>query len=348
MDKMTTTLTKAQIRGNGVLDPGAQNRFGSWNRILIYYCSSDEWLGTKSSTVHASTNGVSADFLIHLKGSRIIDAVFDTLRRGPRQRAARVPGATTNANALPDLDNATDVLLGGSSAGGSGVRFNADRIGAILEARNPSVNYKAALDAIFIPTQDTRDYAHSALCAKDPVQCSYTTSQQDSWQRVDQDLYGLRGDESCLSWHAAHGGDLWRCGDGTHVVINHVTTPMFVRQDLQDSSLGPTYVEGGFGTMTDFGKAVEKQLRDLATINTTAEEGSVRNGGTAMATPGAFGPQCTNHESFKDDAAFFDVKINGLSFHDVLWNWWSGAPPASVIRTFLPPGGAVAGCPPAD
>jgi hypothetical protein len=71
----------------------------------------------------------------------------------------------------------------------------------------------------------------------------------------------------------------------------------------------------------------------------------VRNGGAALATPGAYGPQCTDHESLKDDAAFFQVKISGLSYHDVAWNWWSGAQPQSVIRTFTPPGGAVAGCP---
>lgn len=347
MDKMTTTLAKAGIRGNGVFNPRPDNRFASWNRVLIFYCSSDEWQGTKSSTVHASANGISADFLIHFKGSRIVDAVIETLQRNYRRRASAAPGAA--ANALPDLDNATHVLLAGTSAGGAGIRNTADRVGAMLKKTNPSVVYKAAIDAEFVPAQDQRDYAHSTACQNDPAQCSYASSKQKEWTETELGLWGTRGDESCLTWHAAHEpGTDWRCSDGTHVVVHHVTTPLYVRQDLQDESLSQKYVENGFGSLADFGRITEQQLRDLALLNTTAEEGSVLNGGTPLATPGAFGPQCTNHESFKDDAAFFDVKVNGLSFHDTLWNWFTGAQPSVAIRTFQPPGGAVAGCPPPD
>jgi hypothetical protein len=32
MDKMSSSLSKPQIRGNGFLSPGAQNKFGTWNR----------------------------------------------------------------------------------------------------------------------------------------------------------------------------------------------------------------------------------------------------------------------------------------------------------------------------
>jgi len=347
MDKMTTTLTKPLIQGNGVLDPRAENRFGSWNRVMIFYCSSDEWHGTKTSAVHASANGVNADFTIHFKGSRIVDAVIATLQRNYPRRAAAPPGTT--GNALPDLDNATHVLFAGSSAGGAGVRNNADRLSAALKSKNPSLVFKAAIDADFVPSQEQRDYAHSTACKTDPAQCSYTTSKQKEWTETEQGLWGVRGDESCLSWHAAHEpGTDWRCADGTHVMVHHVTSPMYVREDLQDESLGPKYVDNGFGTMADFGRIVEQQLRDLALLNTTAEEGSVRAGGTPLATPGAFGPQCTDHESFKDDTAFFDVKVNGVSFHDTLWNWYSGGQPQVAIRTFQPPGGAVAGCPPPD
>jgi hypothetical protein len=103
-------------------------------------------------------------------------------------------------------------------------------------------------------------------------------------------------------------------------------------------------VELGFGTPTDFGTTVERQLRDLSLLNTTAEEGSVRSGGPALATPGAFGPQCTDHESLANDEAFFDVRMNGLTYADTLWNWWSGAQPSVLIHAFSGPGPAP-GCP---
>ena len=80
MDKMTSTLSKPFIRGNGILDPGAQNRFGTWNRVLVYYCSSDLWSGTKTSTQHATSGASGVDYGINFKGVRILDAVIEALR----------------------------------------------------------------------------------------------------------------------------------------------------------------------------------------------------------------------------------------------------------------------------
>jgi hypothetical protein len=345
MDKMTSTLTKAGIRGNGILDPGAHNQFGTWNRVLLFYCSSDLWSGTSSSTQHAVSGASGVDYVIYYKGARIVDAVIETLRRQARGRAAAPPSTTPHA--LPDLDGATHVIFSGSSAGGIGTIYNADRIGAKLKAANPALVFKALIDAGFPPLSETRDYSHTTACLSNPQACNYSNVQQFSYATVDQGLYGARTDESCLSWHAAHQpGTEWKCGDSTHVVVNHVSTPMFIHMDEQDESIGGSFVEDGYGTSADFGRGVEQGLRDLATLNTTAEEGSVRNGGAPLATPGAYGPQCTDHESLKEDTAFFEVKISGLSYHDVVWNWWTGAQPPVAIRTFTPPGGPVVGCPP--
>ena len=345
MDKMTTTLSKPFIRGNGILDPGAQNRFGTWNRVLVYYCSSDLWSGTSTSTQHATSGASGVDYVINFKGARILDAVIETLRGPARGRAVAPTG--TLARALPDLDGATHILFSGSSAGGIGTISNADRVGARLKAANPALVFKALVDAGFPPLAETRDYSHTTSCLSNPQACTYANVQQFSYANLDQGLYGAVADESCLAWHAAHqAGTEWKCTDATHVIVNHLTTPFFVHQDEQDESIGGGFVEDGYGTAADFGRGVEQGLRDLATLNTTAEEGSVRNGGVPLATPGAYGPQCTDHESLKDDGAFFQVKIAGLSYHDVAWNWWSGAQPPVAIRTFTPPGGAVAGCPP--
>jgi hypothetical protein len=343
MDKMGTSLSKTSIRANGVLDPRPENRFGTWNRVLVYYCSSDEWAGTKTSTQHAAFNGTGVDYVINFKGSRIVDAVVETLRRNGRMRAVH----TGTTAALPDLDAATEVLFAGSSGGGNGVKNNGDRLAAKLKTINPSLVIKLAIDASYAPQEQNLDYSHTVFCAVDPIQCNYTSSHQAEWTQTQQTLYGAIVDQSCVAWHTAHDpGSEWRCADGTHVIANHLTTPMYIRQDEQDSNIGGNYVENGFGTFAQFGMLVEQQLRDLALLNTTAEEGSVRNGGTPLATPGAFGPQCTNHESFTNDDAFFNVRVNGLSFYDTLWNWWSGAQPQVAIYAFTPPGGPVAGCPP--
>src|SRR5688500_9937153 len=57
MDKMTSTLTKPSIRAGGFLSPDPRNRFGSWNRVLIHYCSSDGWTGTNTVDTQAELNG---------------------------------------------------------------------------------------------------------------------------------------------------------------------------------------------------------------------------------------------------------------------------------------------------
>ena len=94
-DKMTSSVSKPSIRGVGFMDPGPQNRFGSWNRVLVFYCSSDTWGGTSTRTATAALNGgAPREFEIYFRGSKIVDAVIDTLRYASpdqgRRRAVRL------------------------------------------------------------------------------------------------------------------------------------------------------------------------------------------------------------------------------------------------------------------
>ncbi|HWW61182.1 MAG TPA: pectin acetylesterase-family hydrolase, partial [Thermoanaerobaculia bacterium] len=266
MDKMTSSLTKAQIRGNGFLDVRDDNRFSTWNRVLIFYCSSDGWAGTKTSTQRATLpDGTEREYLIHFKGSRIIDAVLDTLRNAgpPRRRATRHDAGTEAAAPWPDLDEATNVLFAGSSAGGNGVRQNADRVGAKLRSTNPKLtDYRALFDAAYSPLRENLDFTHSTGCISQPtIGCSYTTATQFASSAGDIALYGTRGDESCLAWHSSvQPGTEWRCSDNGHVIMHHITTPFFLHQDEQDSNIGGSFVEDGFGSASDYGTKVEAEL----------------------------------------------------------------------------------------
>lgn len=58
-------------------------------------------------------------------------------------------------------------------------------------------------------------------------------------------------DSSCLSWHGLNDpGTEWQCADPIHVLANHVTTPFFVRHDLQDQLLMGNYVTHPAGGAT--------------------------------------------------------------------------------------------------
>jgi hypothetical protein len=358
LDKMSTSLSKPQIRGNGFMNPAPQNRFGSWNRVLIYYCSSDAWSGTTTRTVSASLNSVSRDYDIHFHGAHIVDAVIDTLRNASTGRrhvarhdvwtaatpvaalASTAGRAATDVAAVqtpwPDLDHATAVLFAGSSAGGAGVRANVDRVGAKLRATNPNLDYRGLIDAIYSTLGENLNFATTTYCANDPVHgCSYETYTQAVHERVDVGLWGSAGDASCLQWHATHEpGTEWRCSDGDHVNLHHITTPFFLRQDLQDTNIGGDWVEAGYGGPSDYAMHVEAELRNLP----VPEE-------TQGATPGLFVPQCTDHESFTNDERVYDVKITGVNFHDAVANWWAHTQPQQLIRHFTGTPGKAPECP---
>lgn len=338
MDKMTSSLTKPSIRGIGFLDPRPDNHFGSWNRVLIFYCSSDSWGGTNTTTLQASAGSATAEYVIHFKGSQIVDAVLDTLRNVSstgRRRTVRHLSANAASSPWPDLDSATHVLFAGSSAGGMGAKSNADRVGAKLRATNPNlVDYKVLIDASTSPQSEFRDYTHTTYCANDPAGCAYDTLTRGEYEYFAA-TFGARRDASCIEWHSTHQpGTEWRCEDTVHVNYHHITTPFFIHQDLQDGQVGGEYVDANFGTLSDFATQLEADLRALP----VPEE-------PRGATPGIFAPQCEDHESVTNDAAVYDVHVNGLSYYDAVWNWWSGAQPQQAIYHFTTPGKAP-GCPP--
>ena len=324
MDKMTSALTKPSIRAGGFLNPDPRNRFGTWNRVLVHYCSSDGWSGTSTTVTEASVDGgAPRQYVIHLKGSYIVDAVLDTLRGAGKRRVVQPSAA---GSPWPDLDTATHVILAGSSGGASGVRNNADRVGGKLRAANSSlIDYRVVFDAMNTLKQSDLDWAGSAVCESDPDGCAFESYIEKVWES-ETAFRGARGDESCRTLHAQ---EEWRCTENHHVLMHHITTPFFVRADLQDQLVAGNFVEAGLGTLADYGTKLESELRNLP----LPEE-------PRGAEPGIFAPQCRDHESFTGDEPVFRVRVDGISFHDLVWNWWRGAHPQQAIQQFRQAGAA--------
>lgn len=356
-DKMSTTFRPlpTAIRGDGIFTQDPRNNFASWNHVLLYYCSSDLWSGT-ARDVHLSATGPGGNtiqYRIHFKGANIVDAVIKMLQRLPGGQPVTYQNAERETIAMPDLDTATHVLFSGTSAGSGGVRHHADRLGQLLRRDNVQCQsggscplvYRAVIDAGYGPKFEDLNYTNFVGCLNPPNLCSYTALMQHQWNNVTIGLYNARVDQSCVDWHKANQpGTEWRCADLEHVMENHITTPYFVRADLQDELKRGNFVEARFGTAGDYGQATYNGLVNLPNLDSFAEEGSVRSGGPPLATPGIFGPQCTHHVGLTDNQAFFSVMVSSggvpYSAHDVLWNWWTGQSPQRVIYPYTGPGPA--------
>lgn len=337
MDKMTSSLTKPSIRGAGFMAPDARNRFRTWNRVLIFYCSSDQWGGAKSNTASASApDGSVIEYAIQFRGSNIVDAVLDTLRNVevPRGRRRAVSHASPP---WPDLDGASDVIFAGSSGGGGGVKNNGDRVGAKLKVTNPALDYRILIDAATSPETSQMSYAGTTFCAADPSGCTFESFTRGHYDAIDVALYGNRGDESCVAYHASREPQSeWICGDKMHVLLHHLTSPMFLHQDIIDPQVSDGFTESGLGTLGDFAVRVDSMLRNLP----APEE-------PRAATPGMFTLQCGTHEAFTSSEVF-TIDVNGANYNEIVWNWWRGAQPQQNLVTYTGTATPKPTCPPPD
>jgi hypothetical protein len=327
--QMTSDLAPPDgTRADGILNAigalGEPNPVGDWNHVFIHYCSSDQWSGAAGTieldAAHPVT-GAPEHFRIAFDGAQILDAVIATLRKD---------GAAVAS--LPDLDDADAVLFAGASAGGAGVIENADRLGTTLRASNPDLAYDALVDSRFPPDFTSLDLSTGTPCAELGA-CDYA-SLAASVLTPAVEMWGARGEDTCATWHAAHAPDsAWECDDPGHVIRDHVTTPMLVRQGLTDSLLGPQYVDDGFSvpgqgplTITLFAQLVDDQLAALPAR--ASEE-------PRAVAPAVYGPRCDKHETLGDDASVFGVHVTvggaTPTMFDVFRNLVTGGTPTIAV-----------------
>ena len=141
------------------------------------YCSSDSWSGS-------SPAGTTSRFAF--MGSVIIQEVLrDLLPQG--------------------LLNASKLMLTGSSAGGTGVMLNLDRVTDFLQSQGSAVEVRGVTDSGWF--LDNTPYA-PADCS-DPQRCAPTTAVQ-----MGHTLWNGQVPQACK---AQYGSQPWRCYFGHHL-----------------------------------------------------------------------------------------------------------------------------------
>ena len=360
----TTNFTLDNMSGGGrrgqagagihLRDDTVDDPLADYNHVQLIYCSSDGWAGRARGVTFATTHpitGAEVSYTLNFLGAEIVDADLAILRQdGVAGLVYTADGGTV---ALPDLDDAVEVVVAGDSAGGAGVINNLDHIAETLRAHHTGCDGSATcppevvglIDAVVGPDMGRLDFSASAGVDFDV----------DTYQKyVDVDAVAaapanrdVRMDESCVAWHAAHSPETAaRCGDTSHVVRNHLTTPFFVRMALLDPLISSNYEDSGvadpeLGPFVDnangvpavFAVVLQRELAAFPQLPGSAEEGAAMT----MA-PGVFAPACAVHDTIHQNSEVYGVTIDPTGsapykLLDVFENWRTGASPSAVLTT---------------
>jgi hypothetical protein len=276
---MTSQGTPDTLDMGGIFSTSVQENpdFANFTQVFVKYCSSDIYSGDAQQQV----NGKQMQF----RGHKIVAAIIADL-----EDPAVIPA--------PNLKNASQVLLGGSSAGSYGAASNLDWVASHL----PWAKVKGVLDSSWVPLLP--DYGSGPF---EPMPGS-------------ADFYNYLSavaDQSCA---AANPGQPQICLP-TLQLYPYLTTPAFVYAEQRDPILGQ--VKGltnpndpaQAAYMTQYATAVRQSLKDVTAV---------------------FSPSAGVHTALVDDN-FTAIKVNGYDFQQILGNWYFGrSGPVRVIAGETP------------
>jgi hypothetical protein len=282
-----------RIRVPGIFDqnasPGtAANPFASWNHVLIYYCSSDNWLGRTDDVEYVEGGNRLS---VHHQGHTIIAAVRDILRKAsPADPIWRSDDGEVD---MPDLDLASEVVLSGSSAGSIGAIHHADWFFEVLPY---TVDERLVLDGEITFTDDV--IADFGLESTVVPGCRATTTSYIDFRNVEQqrnEIWPWYSDmnafvqEDCRAAHLdVAGPEPEQCLVSSYLLGGagggFVDTPTFVRVDLTDA------VQSRRLDCTNLPGATNFHMLARASVEEMFDS-------TSSAVEAVFGPACAQHRA---------------------------------------------------
>uniref|UniRef100_A0A3Q3ADA5 Notum, palmitoleoyl-protein carboxylesterase a n=1 Tax=Kryptolebias marmoratus TaxID=37003 RepID=A0A3Q3ADA5_KRYMA len=257
-------------RGTGILSPLPEENPHWWNANMVFipYCSSDVWSGATAKTEQSG---------YAFMGSLIIqEVVKDLLSKG--------------------LETAKVLLLAGSSAGGTGVLLNVDRVSELLEELGyAAIQVRGLSDSGWF--LDNKQY-HCTDCV-DTASCTPTETIKRGIK-----YWGGVVPEKCKQTHE---GEEWNCFFG-YRVFPSIKSPVFVVQWLFDEAqltvdniqlTGQPVQEGQWRYIQNLGIELRNTLKDV---------------------PAMFAPACLSHEVITR-SYWIDVQVKGTSLPRALHCW---------------------------
>ena len=338
-EMMSSDESFGTLLTGGIFDPDpVLNKFSAWNHVFVHYCSSDFFLGRSADVDFENLLEPEFNYRIHFLGQDTLDAIFTDLRSTTPDLAAQ---------GMSSLDDATQVLLTGTTSGAVGVIHNLDRVSAQLQATNPSVDVRGVIDSAGYPAADTTG-GGPYTGVVDPL---------NLWKyellAADNSLFGGELDASCIASEIAL-TEPWWCEEQMHVLTHQVETPFFLYNDQLavgnplckgDPSCVPMWID---------------QVNALAHIADPDVVGRLSPPAYPIDAPlpGYSLPRCGTHAGlgWPDSLGFLHVKVpldayvpggsTWVSFHDALWSWVEGDSGATTILRSIDDGAPDCPAPP--
>ena len=290
-------------------DPAHPSPFDDYNQVQLHYCSSDAWRGNargvQYTTVHPR-RGDMITYTMHFLGAAILDADLATLEQDGVPALAYTLGG--GSVAMPDLNDAVEVVVTGDSGGGAGVLQRLDAVADHLRASATGAPPEiiGIIDSVAGPEQSRLDYTSSSYGAPySEIMAVIASSAANQ---------GARADASCLAYHEPRGTPGY-CLDETHVIRHHLTTPFFYRMGLIDSLISKGYIEDDIfveGTTMNlrdniglFGVLMHNELAAFDELPTLVADDHEQ----ASVPPGVFGPACGFHDTLHEPTQTFQTTI---------------------------------------
>jgi hypothetical protein len=268
-------------------DPSINPVAYNWNKIFIGYCDGGSYSGHAIDPV-AVNNGENQ---IHFKGRFILDALYDTF-----------------LNEF-GMNNASAVIISGTSAGGLAVYLHADYlnhkiINASIAPTKPRIT--ALPDAGFFMdyTSIHGEYLYTPIYQK-----------VFSMQQVSDSV-----DDDCIEFYS-HQDQTWKCFMAQYT-LPFITTELFIANSLVDSWQGsnimgltcdPTTKNSCSQTEIDYLNAFRENQLENSSLRIFLERPS----------SGAWLCECYLHPLVNWNYSWDQVKVQGLSLGKVFSNWYN-------------------------
>ena len=299
--KMSSQWAPPRMQGRGLFLPEEVNPWSDVNQVFVYYCSSDGWTGQASDVIFTDPADPDNQYRMHTRGHTIIEAVIDSLWSGAASDSGEM--------VMPPLSAASEVVLTGTSAGSGGVTHHLDWLAGQFDLTITRV--VGVIDAGSRPLPEDLEPNLGAQVEE------FTRARTGYIADINAFL-----DQTCVSLTSQE--EAWRCGLGTWVQHNHITTPFFVRMDLGDSLMIRDFVGLG-GERQEVATAARVRLAQLPMIGSTAVEADEID-----FVPGVYGPACGQHVGLTSGPWYLQTTVADASgkawtFSEAIQAWYEGS-----------------------